>query len=50
MSDEDLDYFNKDPQIANNGAERGENIAKVADKKKTGVYKVLTDDNLGSAF
>lgn len=50
MTDQDLEVAMSDAEFAKRGAERGEKIATVAQKEQTGVYKVMTDDNLGSAF
>ena len=50
ITDEELEFAMRDPKVAKDGAERGDKISTVADKEQTGVYKVLKDDNLGTAF
>ena len=50
ITDEELEFALNDPKFAKDGAERGEQIATVAEKEQTGVYKVLKDDNLGTEF
>lgn len=50
ITDEELEFAMNDPASVKSGAERREKIATVADKEKAGIFKVLKDDNLGTAF
>ena len=50
MTDKELEHALNDSKTASDSAGRGEKIEKVAERAKTGIYKVLKDDNLGTAF
>src|SRR3990167_3359398 len=53
LNEEEVKNFNvmvKEEEKNNANKERGDSIAHVADKKKTGIFIVETDDNLGTSF
>lgn len=50
VSDAELQNALNNPQVIQDGNERGDKIQEVAEKQKAGIFKVVKDDNLGTAF
>lgn len=50
ITDYELTQYLSDPDVKMNGDKRGAQIATVADKTHSDIYKVLKDDNLGTPF
>jgi hypothetical protein len=50
ISDNELQSALNNPKVIHDGNERGDQIGKVAEKQKTGIFKVIKDDNLGTSF
>jgi hypothetical protein len=49
ISDKELHDALNDPKVKKDGDERGDKIRHVAEKEKSGIYKVVKDDNAQSS-